>query len=177
MRRLITIIGIALTVVLVLAVTTILGLPDSACYLCNASRYHAPCLVDLETGALIELSLYDPHAAISGELAEEQPQVDTFSFVRLGDLIGTKQTGARTIEIEIPLEGTIQTPALCETCQKRRPNIYEGRYVLADLYDVEDISLIPITDGEEMIIRCYSISMAMSEDGQHINLVIQGLLE
>ena len=177
MKRSITIIGIVLTVVLVLTLTTILGSTDGACCLCNAPRYHAPCLVDLETGELIELGLYAPHAAISGELAEEQPEVDTFSFVRLGDLIGTKQTGAHVIEIEIPLEDTVQTPALCEACQKRLPNHYEGRYVLADLYDAEDIRLIPIADGEEMVIRCYSISMTMSEEGQYINLVIQGVLE
>ena len=103
--------------------------------------------------------------------------MDTFSFLRLGDLIGTKQTGARTIEIEIPLEGTIQTLGLCEICQKRLPNHYEGRYVLADLYDAEEIRMIPIVEGAEMIIRCYRISMTMSEDGQRINLVIQGLLE
>ena len=171
------IIGLVFSVVLVLALTTILVSTDSNCCLCNAPRYQAPCLIDLETGELLELSLYAPHATTSGELAEEQPEVDTFSFVRLGDLIGTKQTGNRIIEIKVPVQDTIKIPALCRNCQKQLQYSFEGRYVLADLYDAEDISLIPITGGAEMVIRCYSISMAMSEAGQHISLVIQGLLE
>ena len=75
---------------------------EKPCCLCNSFRYHAPCLFDLETGKMIELDLYFPHHTLVAELAEKQPEMCTFSFVRIGNVSGTKLTGSKTIEIHIP---------------------------------------------------------------------------
>jgi hypothetical protein len=111
-----------LSVVLALSMATLIGCAaqeEKNCCLCNSFRYHAPCLIDLETGEMIELSVYEPHATKAGELAEEQPKIDTFSFIRLGNVTGTKMIGSRTIEINVPAADQTKNPALCENCCRR----------------------------------------------------------
>ena len=74
------------------------------CCLCDSFRFHAPCLIDLETGDLIELDLYFPHETKVAELAEVQEDMSsTFSFVRLGNITGTKLTGSKVIEFGVPI--------------------------------------------------------------------------
>ena len=105
---------------IVLAVTTIsiavltLSREEKECCLCNSFRYHAPCLIDLETGEMIELDLYFPHETKVAELAEEQPEMGTFSFVRLGNVSGTKLTDSKEIEILVPKADKTNNPALCK---------------------------------------------------------------
>ena len=40
------------------------------CCLCDSFRYHAPCLIDLETGEMIELDLYFLHETKVAELSD-----------------------------------------------------------------------------------------------------------
>ena len=65
------------------------------CCLCDSFRYHAPCLIDLDEGKILELDLYFPHETKVAELADEQPEMGTFSFVRLGNITGTKLTDSK----------------------------------------------------------------------------------
>lgn len=168
-----------LSVMLALSMATLIGCAaqkQKDCCLCSSFRYHAPCLIDLETGEMIELSLYEPHTTKAGELAEDQPKVDTFSFVRLGNVSGTKMTGNAVIEVDIPNADKTSSPALCKECKALLQKGYKGRYVLADLYDKESKTLIPIENGTAMTLRCYEISMSQIEEKDGIHVVVQGIL-
>lgn len=149
---------------------------EEACCICNSLRYHAPCLVDLETGELVELDLYFPHPTKVAELAEPQPQMCTFSFVHLGSITGTKLTDRKIIEIDIPISEKTANPALCQECRKQVGGTFVGRYVLADLYDKDEKTLILISADLSMVLRCYKISATEKESGI-LNVVIQGVLE
>lgn len=98
------IISAALVVVLVIGIFWYFSQEQKACCLCSSFRFHAPCLVDLETGEMIELDLYFPHPTKVAELADPQPEMGTFSFVGLGDVKGTKLTDSKTIELDIPTD-------------------------------------------------------------------------
>ena len=143
---------IILCVVLVIAVAAsailLLTQEEEECCLCNSFRYHAPCLIDLETGKLIELDLYFPHKTLVAELAEVQPEMGTFSFVQIGNASGTKLTDSKTIEVHIPNDKTYH-PALCSDCKKMLPFGHTSRYVFADLYSKEEKVLIPINAGSD----------------------------
>ena len=110
---------------------------QNECCLCNSFRFHAPCLVDLGTGEMIELDLFFPHPTKVAELADPQPKMETFSFVALGDVKGTKLTDSKTIELDIPTD-SITNPALCRSSRKQLDGLFVGRYALADLYDKEE---------------------------------------
>lgn len=150
---------------------------EKPCCLCDSFRYHAPCLIDLETGEMIELDLYFPHETKVAELSDEQPEMSTFSFVRLGNVTGTKLTDSKVIEIEVPCSDRTRNPALCKNCRGLLQGGYSSRYVLADLYDMEDKTLIPIEDGTEMILRCYEITMTQGKEKDGIIVIVRGMLD
>lgn len=145
------------------------------CCLCDSFRCHAPCLIDLETGKLIELDLYFPHTTKVAELADPQPETNTFSFIRLGNAAGIRLTGSKTIELDISASEKTANPALCKACRKQLRGASSGRYVLADLYDKQEKTLIPIQDGLCMALRCYTITV--QAQGDTLNCIIQGTLQ
>lgn len=145
------------------------------CCLCSSFRYHAPCLVDLETGKLVELNLYFPHETKVAELADPQPKTSTFSFVNLGSVTGIKLTDCQTTEIDVPVSEKVTNPSLCKICRKQLDGLLLDRYVLADLYDRENKTIIPIQGGLHLDLRCYEITAKKEEDT--IKVTIQGTLE
>ena len=169
------IISAVLVVILIIGAVWYFSQEQKKCCLCSSFRFHAPCLVDLETGETIELDLYFPHPTKVAELADPQPKMETFSFVALGDVKGTKLTDSKTIELDIPTD-SITNPALCRNCRKQLDGLFVGRYVLADLYDMEEKTLIPIDRSLSMVLRCYEITSNKAEDGM-LNVIIQGILE
>jgi len=146
------------------------------CCLCSSFRYHAPCLVDLETGELTELDLYFPHPTLVAELADPQPEQGTFSFISLGNISGIRETPQMTIKINVPYADKTTNPALCQNCRAQLQVDYTSRYILADLYDKETKTLIPIKADTEFTLRCYEITMLHNENKDGIALKIQGLL-
>ena len=84
------ILSVVLIVVVAASTILLLNQEEKECCLCSSFRYHAPCLIDLETGELIELDLYFPHPPLVAEISDFQPEQGTFSFVRLGNVSGTK---------------------------------------------------------------------------------------
>lgn len=168
-RRILSIIAVCL-VLLLLFVNA-----RRPCCICDSFRYHAPCLVDLKDGNLIELDIYFPHETLVAELAEQQPEQSTFSFVKMGDAVGHKNTGNERIEIEIPSSKVVKA-SLCGACKNQLDSILlHDRYILADLYDAENKVIIPITPDLDIDIRCYEIWVVEGEDA--LKLILQGNLE
>ena len=170
--------ALVLTLIVIIATAVVLFSTQEKkdCCLCSSFRYHAPCLIDLETGKLIELDLYFPHHALVAELAEEQPEMSTFSFVEIGNASGTKLTDSKTIKIHIPNEKTYN-PALCSDCKKQLPFGYTSRYIFADLYSKEEKVLMPINADTAFSLRCYNITTEKNTENSGISAVIQGTLE
>ena len=171
----------ALVVILIVVVASAAALlftqEEKDCCLCDSFRFHAPCLIDLEKGDLIELDLYFPHETKVAVLAEVQRDMSTFSFVHLGNITGTKLTGSKVIEFGVPIADKTYNPALCKDCRELLQAEYKGRYVLADLYDMEIKELIPIVANTSIDLRCYEITMAENTEKNEINVTIQGTLD
>ena len=59
----------AFLVILVIASAILIFFSDQKeCCLCSCFRYHEPCLIDLKTGELLNLSLYMDHPTLVAEL-------------------------------------------------------------------------------------------------------------
>ena len=71
-----------ITVILILILArAILPAPEpERCAICDSIPFHAPALVNLATGEVGELAVYDPHPFKVAELNEYQ-QGGTFSFI------------------------------------------------------------------------------------------------
>ena len=170
------ILSLVLVIVIVVATTLVFFLGQKECCLCSSFRYHAPCLIALETGKMIELDLYFPHETLVAELAAPQPERSVFSFISIGNVSGTKQTAPERIDLHIPDESTF-FPALCSDCKKQLPSGYKNRYIFADLYGMEEKFLIPIAENTAVSLRCYDISMEEGIAKGGISVVIQGTLQ
>ena len=169
------ILSVAMAFLVIAAVVLVYFQGQKECCICSSFRYHAPCLIDLETGEVRELDLYFPHETLVAELADPQPERGVFSFVSIGNVSGTKQTGPERIDLHIPEDSTF-FPALCRDCRKQLPFGYTSRYVCADLYGMEEKVLIPIEADTTISLRCYDLSMVEDIDQGGISVVIQGTL-
>ena len=148
---------------------------EKPCCLCGSFRYHAPCLIDLETGALIGLDLYFPHETKVAELADPQPEMGVLVFDGLGSVKVVKDTIGKTAEFSVPRWERTTNLVLCRECRKQI-GLLPMRYVLADLYDGEDKNIIPIRAGLSVELRCYEIT-AQKGEKKNLNVIIQGKLE
>ena len=93
---------IAVILILVLALA-ILPAPESErCAICDSIPFHAPALVNLETGEVGELEVYEPHLFKVAELNEYQ-QGGTFSFIHATGLLDLKDPG-KPVAFEIHID-------------------------------------------------------------------------
>ena len=87
------------------------------CVLCNAFPRHAPCLVDLNSGKICELEIYQPHHTKVAELSDEQ-YGGYMRLVQFGDINGIL-LGADRVELEAPAKATgIRDSLFCKDCRK-----------------------------------------------------------
>ena len=159
---------IAYFALVVIAACAIAILPlgsQKECCLCNSPSHFTPCLIDLETGEILELSLDGPTTTSD---TDPSSYAETFSIIRFGNITGIKQTAPNKIELKIPTQDKTKYPALCSKCRNLLPQGYEGRYVIGDLGGKR---LIPIIAGTEHTICSHTVAMAQAED--EIALVFQ----
>ena len=149
-------------------------IPESEeCALCDAFPRHAPCLVDLNTGELRELEIYQPHHTKVAELSDEQ-HGGYMSLVQFGDISGIL-LGADRVELKAPAKVHGMVDGLfCENCRKLlKENKCQG-YILADLRNPATPSVWPIKDEISFSIRCYEVDITTSDDGETLFIVMNG---
>lgn len=145
------------------------------CTLCDVFPRHAPCLVDLNTGELRELEIYQPHHTKVAELSDEQ-YGGYMSLVQFGDISGIL-LGADRVELEAPIKSTgMQDGLFCNACRKLLKDSNCHGYILADLRNPNIPSVWPIKDGISFSVRCYKIDITASDDSGMLLIVMRGTL-
>ena len=146
------------------------------CALCDAFPRHAPCLVDLNTGELRELEIYQPHHTKVAELSDEQ-YGGYMSLVQFGDISGIL-LGADKVELSAPVKSTgMQDDLFCNGCRKLlKHNKCQG-YILADLRYPDTPSVWGIKVGISFSVRCYEIDITASDDSEKLIIVMKGTLK
>lgn len=146
---------------------------NDECVICTHIKSHAPCVLNLATGEIGELELYQPHASKVGEIAEEQSG-GTFSFIRPAGLQGIRMTDPWYIELSVPDEGEYKNNAwYCLQC-RRILERYGNGYVLLDLYEKECVMAYSILPNMEYEIRCYRITISDLQESDHFQIRIDG---
>ena len=146
------------------------------CVLCNAFPRHAPCLVDLNSGKICELEIYQPHHTKVAELSDEQ-YGGYMSLVQFGDINGIL-LGADRVELEAPIKSTgIQDSLFCKDCRKLLKDSNCQGYILADLRTPATPSVWTIKDGISFSVRCYEIDITAADDSETLIVVMRGTLK
>jgi len=116
---------------------------SSHCFLCHGIPYEAPCLVDLTTGDVAPLIVNE--------------NKDTVSFQILGDARIEQRPGETFATI--PTEPQpVNISLFCEDCITLIEATPNGGYILADLSDLNSITLYSTDDENSIIIRNNEIS-------------------
>lgn len=140
--------------------------PDR-CALCDDLPRHAPCIINLSTGELLELDVYESHPFLVGEIAEEQ-RGGYFSFVRGAGVEGYK-LGAESVTITVPVNADIlDQKHFCSSCRELVTDYDKQGYALVDLKDIQAPVLYAINADTKVAFRCYEISVQENkEDGKY----------
>ena len=150
-------------------------LEPEQCSLCAGLPHYAPCIINLSTGEMLELAVYEPHPFIIGELAEEQ-QCETFSFIRGAGVEGYKLS-AESIIIKVPTNADeMEDKHFCNSCRERLADCKNQGYALLDLKDAKNPVVYKIDADAQVSFRCYSISVCeIKEDGK-LEITVTGTL-
>lgn len=144
------------------------------CFICDGLPYHAPCVVNLSTGRVLELSVYDNDPAKQGELAGNQTK-GHFEFIGGDGMVAMKDAGY-SCSINTPSDSAEMNPALfCDVCLEALSQVQNNGIVLADLYDLQDPHFYAIETAAEHSFRCYDIQIVTQENGQH-HITVTGTL-
>ena len=135
----------------------ILLLPSCSrhCYLCQGIPCDAPCLVDLSTGQAVELSATNDPGSVT--------------WTSLGAArVSLKSNRALVI---IPTDDRVMNLSLfCNDCQALLSELPDSRYIISDMYDLNNLTLYPVQADGSYTIREYEVTVTANADGSHIEV-------
>ena len=167
----------AIAVILILiCLITILPAPNpKRCAICDSIPYHAPALVNLATGEVGELAVYEPHPFKVAELNPYQ-QGGTFSFIYVAGLNGYSDTANWETHITIPIdENEYEEKHFCKSCRERIAGRTEKGFLLLDLRTPESFDILSLDSDEIQMVRCYEVQKKEGMD--EIEIIVHGTLE
>lgn len=146
---------------------------SAKCSLCSGIPHHAPCIINLSTGELLELDIYEPHPTLVAEIAEEQ-RGGYFSLVHGAGIEGYKM-GAESLVITIPIEGDkLVQKNFCNACRNLLAQHKKEGYALVDLKDAKNPTVFLIKEGLFLSLRCYEVSVDQIADEGKYKITIIG---
>ena len=163
-------------ILILICLITILPAPNpKRCAICDSIPYHAPALVNLATGEVGELSVYEPHPFKVAELNSYQ-QGGTFSFIYVAGINGYSDTANWETHITIPInENEYEEKHFCKSCRKLISGHTENGFLLLDLRSPESFSILSLESDVIQTVRCYEVQTKQGRD--EIETIVQGTLE
>lgn len=173
-----TSVKIGLTIVLLasLAIYDIKGLlAENRCPICTYPARHAPCLLNLKTGEVGSLDVYEYDELNSNVIAEYQRSGFMCLFTAAG-LHGIRWTDPWYVQIYIPDEkGCFPFQKYCREHRTLLSEI-DSDYVLLDLLDPQSLGVYPLNAESSFAIRCYEILTEWDANREQWKLTINGTL-
>ena len=149
------------------------------CTLCRnqtGPKIHAPCIVNLATGEVTELSVYDPHPTEIGEVTTAQKKGYTSFFTGAGAMI-QQNPDQEYCEATLPqMQGSIDPDHFCYECRRILAELDRNGYVIADMYDPEAVEVYTVWDGAKYEIRDYLVTVNQTDSGT-LEIEVHGLLD
>ena len=170
------IIPILAVILILIFARAILSAPEpERCAICDSIPMHAPALVNLATGKVGELTVYDPHPFKVAELNPYQ-QGGTFSFIYTAGINGYSDTANWETHITIPTnENEYEEKFFCKACRECISGHTEKGFLLLDLRTPESFSIISLESDVIQTVRCYEIQTKQRLD--EIEIIVHGTLE
>lgn len=145
------------------------------CALCSNktnANIHAPCIVNLATGEVAELAIFDPHP--TDDSAAEKKGYTSF-YTGAGAVIQQDSDNEYCVASLPKEEEPMNHTHFCYNCRGRITELDRDGYVIADLYDPDNISVFEVCNGAEYGIRDYLVTVNRT-DGGGLQIWVHGLL-
>lgn len=166
---------IAVILILILARAFLPAPEPERCAICDSIPYHAPALVNLATGEVGELAVYDPHPFKVAELNEYQ-QGGAFSFIYAAGVNGYSDTANWETHITIPTnENEYEEKFFCKSCRELITDQTENGFLFLDLRTPESFSILRLDSDVIQTVRCYEVQTNQRLD--EIEIIVHGTLE
>ncbi len=157
--------------ILICLIIVMPALDPARCRLCESIPYHAPCLIDLATGEVGELAVYDSDPNIPGKLSDVQ-QSGILSITSICGHMGYADKNNWTMHISIPKnQNEYEEKHFCRSCREQIEPFSHTGFVLADLKDPSAPKLFPLS-ANSFDLRCYQIDIKTDGDGKNQITVI-----
>ena len=167
--------SIAVILILICLITILPAPNPKRCAICDSIPYHAPALVNLATGEVGELTVYEPHPFKVAELNPYQ-QGGTFSFIYVAGINGYSDTANWETHITIPTnENEYEEKHFCKSCRERIAGHTDKGFLLLDLRTPDSFSILSLDIEEIQTVRCYEVQTTQSLD--EIEIVVHGTLD
>lgn len=157
----------------------IVTLPDPEhCALCGEiSRHHALYLIDLSTGEMDRLTVYEAEPSCPWEvLPMDRQPTGTFNYQPCAGLMGIRDTCTHTCTITLPEEYELMNPAhFCHRCRELLAGAGLEGYVILDRYGQNYVRAYPIRKDSSQVIRDYRVTVERIKGGAW-ELCVAGLL-
>lgn len=164
MRRILCITIAALMLLTLVACSGQTSPEPERCHLCDYIPSHAPCLVNLNTGEVGEIVLYEPHHTLVGEIAETQ-RGGYFCFMSVAGLRGHMNASVPEAHVTVPEKiEKYDEQYFCTSCRGLLDAYSGDGFVLADLKEPSTPVLFPVEDGSSFEVRCYTVTVTKTED-------------
>lgn len=144
------------------------------CAICDTLPSDALCIINLHTGEKLNLTIYEPHPYLVGEIADEQIG-GWFTLVRGAGIEGYK-VGNEYVKVTVPINTTkLDQHHFCCACRKLLVPYARCGYVLADLKLPASPVVYPITQPTYFSARRYSVLVERSLDKDEYIITMTGL--
>ena len=167
--------AIAVILILICVITILPASEPERCAICDSIPMHSPALVNLATGEVGELTVYEPHPFKVAELNPYQ-QGGTFRFIYAAELNGYSDTANWETHITIPTnENEYEEKFFCNACRERIAAHTDKGFLLLDLRTPESFGILSIDSEQIQSVRCYEIQT--KQDLDEIEIIVHGTLE
>lgn len=159
-----------------IAVLLVSQIPPKECVLCTEAPHHAPCLLNLSTGEIGELTVYDPHPA-DGKMLSVEQMTGTFSFLHCAGLTGYRDTACELCHFDIPIDANkYDASHFYLDCRSLLASYKNHAFVLVDTFDEGSPLILPIKESVTYELRSYRISAIYNTERSRYELTVQGML-
>lgn len=150
------------------------------CSLCGSGEvrpFHAPVLIDLSTGDSIELRVYDMEIANQMEISQEQT-TGTFYPLHFEGHTGYRDTCDQTCRVYLPEDNpSLKNKNFCKACRAILEDYKDAGFVLADLYNREEVEIYGISEGVTHTIRDYEVTVQWNTEVEELEVLVHGTIE
>lgn len=148
---------------------------SEVCSICDFKGKHYPCIVNLGTGEIGELKVYNTSPE---DMRMISPRWDggTFSFVNVIGLHSWRDSWTQSIHCDVPIKGDIiKGEYFCLDCRKALVGVGLQGYLIVDCYEKDKLTAYPIVNGESYSIRGYDVTISLKEEiGEKLEVITVG---